>query len=103
MRCACWDCRKNLPVRRMAPRLARAYDLKREHHRERLLIQDELLQAERLLAHRELQILRAGATRTGRFSKGVRGKASYLSKRQNKLRDAERLVKRLRVRLEEAA
>jgi hypothetical protein len=52
-----------------APRLARARDQLVEQRwrqrQERRWLRDQVLESERVLAHRELQLIRAGATRSG--------------------------------------
>ncbi len=68
----------------IAPRLARARDQLREERRKERIARDrhrrESLKAERLVAHRELQLERANAT----------GKGRYIMARRRKLRAAQR-------------
>ena len=74
-------------LRAHAPRLCRAYDqlldrfaVKSHQHR---VAGDELLSDERCLAHRQLQLTRAGARR---------GKGDYKLERHRKLREIEERV-----------
>lgn len=96
MGCACWACRQGT-LAEIAPRLARArtqfVEERRVRRRELTRARTDLLRAERLLAHRELQFIRAGARRSRR----------YLDLRAAKLQDAERLVERLRAKVARAA
>lgn len=55
---------------------------------------DDLLRLERLVAHRELQLLRAGARRNTRRG----NKAKYLKQRQEKLDEARGALQRARRR-----
>lgn len=83
-------------LRDVAPRLARARDARVVELREEALTQrrkavaemrrqNALLKADRLLAHRELQALRAGMT----------GDAKYVKRRYRKLDAAQRNRKRI--------
>lgn len=78
----------------IAPRLARARDQRvselRAIERRRRIAQGQLLGVERLVAHRELQLVRAQATGNGR----------YIAARHRKLAAAERALARLRVALD---
>lgn len=82
-------------LRDIAPRLALARDqalneiLVRRHVERRL--SDERLRAERLVAHRELQLIRAGA-RPGSHG---HGHARYLGIRQRKLDQARGVLERV--------
>lgn len=73
----------------ICPRLARARDqllaLREAQHRRRIWIADERLKLERLVAHRELQLLRAGQTNDSR----------YIKRRQDKLDRAREDLRRL--------
>jgi hypothetical protein len=73
----------------IAPRLARARDQlvaeRRLDGRRRLHVRRLLLDAERLVAHRELQLIRAGRTRD----------PGYIARRQRKLEAARKALKRL--------
>ncbi len=73
----------------VAPRLARARDewedMAREHRRQARVRATKRLQVERLVAHRELQLLRAGAS----------GNRRYIAERQRKLDAALRAQQRL--------
>jgi hypothetical protein len=82
--CWCPKCRPEPRLAVFAPRLARARDalveqLRRER-RERGRLRALVTKAERLVAHRELQLVRAYAT----------AKGSYIKERQRKLRAAQR-------------
>lgn len=74
----------------IAPRLALARDqwVAEQAERERRIryVQNELFRAERCLAHRELQLIRAAAI----------GNAKYLRHRQRKLEDIQRKIKQLK-------
>ena len=74
----------------VAPRLARARDeweaIAREHRRQARIRATKRLQVERLVAHRELQLLRACAT----------GRRDYIAERRRKLDAALRAQQRLR-------
>lgn len=73
----------------VAPRLARARDAHnawvREIDRERLRLVGERLDLERLVAHRELQLIRAGRARTNR--------RRYLEVRTAKLESARHALR----------
>lgn len=70
----------------IAPRIARARDQYLEERarieRERRHLADERLRLERLVAHRELEFLRAGAYRTGH--------RQHVKERSKKLLDSQR-------------
>lgn len=81
----------------IAPRLARAHAayvvaLRREDT-ERLELLGEVVRAEALVAHRDLQLARAGSTRRAARN------AVYMAERHLKLKDAEAWLARLRSRL----
>lgn len=65
------------------PRLAKAAD---QHNARYRLRRDQLFRAERLLAHRDLQLQRSFHSRSGK----------YIAERQRKLVEAQKLVDRLR-------
>jgi hypothetical protein len=89
-RCGCWSCRKRRGPRAVAPLLARAWDQDRVLDAERAHLAGELLKLNRLVAHRELQAMRAGRL----------GKRRYIGKRAWKLERARRDRDRVRARLE---
>jgi hypothetical protein len=102
-RCRCWKCRRKLPIRLLAPRLAAAYDLQleveREKRRQRFAryqaATSRLLRERRVLEHRQLQLLRAGATlRLGASQK------AYVKERDKKLAQARRRVRRAEEQVE---
>lgn len=74
----------------IAPRLALARDqhnrITAEHERKRAALVRKIHQTERLVAHRELQLIRAGHT----------GDPRYIGCRQRKLAAAERSLNRLK-------
>lgn len=76
----------NVSLRDIAPRLARARDAlvaqMRQERIDRHLHRKRDLELERLVAHRDLQLVRAMNTRNGR----------YIKERQRKLREAQRLL-----------
>jgi 16S rRNA G1207 methylase RsmC len=76
----------------IAPRLARARDLLAEQRESRRRYNALLLKAERNLAHRELQLARAYATR-----RAVRNR-QYMEARQRKLEESVREVADLKAR-----
>jgi hypothetical protein len=95
---SCWVCRPSRTVvslHDIAPRLARARDSilwdRVRARRERGWLRDRVLDAERVLAHRELQLIRAGAT----------GKRRDIRRRQRLLDEVRREVEYYRARLAE--
>ena len=89
--CRCWPCRRERgTLHDLAPRLARARDSLladlRAARERRAAAQTDVLELERLVAHRELQLLRGGATH--RRFKNDRAKRRYVAERQAKLTDA---------------
>lgn len=80
-RCRCFDCLRRGTVYDFAPRLARARDERARRLRE---LTADRLRLERLVAHRELQLVRAGRG----------GRRSYLAERQKKLEDARLWLER---------
>lgn len=79
----------------IAPRLALAMDqhnnlILARRHRLRLL-RNKLVEVERLVAHRDLQLVRAGHTRNG----------NYIAARTRKLAAAERALARIRLEIDE--
>lgn len=91
-RLTCWCPRHRPPARlaAFAPRLARARDdliatLVRERH-ERKWLRDRVLDAERVVAHRELQLLRG---RRGRY---LRGRHRLLAEARRELDTYTRLL-----------
>jgi hypothetical protein len=84
-----------------APRLARAHDefsrLYDAEYRERLQLIDSIQRLEALVAHRDLEFLRAGARR----HKSPKDAARHLSRRQAKLDSASSALKRHNKRLKE--
>lgn len=93
MSCSCWECRKAGGLAVLAPRLRRAHALQRERDRLRRQAQDEELQLERLVAHRELQLVRAAST----------GRRRYIDKRQAKLQSAQAALRATRNRVKDLA
>jgi hypothetical protein len=88
--CSCFECLRRGGLETLAPRLSQAqrdWWVWREQVRH---ARSDVLDAERLLAHRELQMLRAGRS----------NKRHYVKERQRKLREAERLVRRFKNRLD---
>lgn len=79
-----------------APRLAKARDqlieARRKARAERRWLGERLVESERVLAHRELQLVRAGAT----------GSRFKIRRRQRLLEESRREVERFRVLLAEA-
>ena len=92
--CTCWECRKAGGPTAVAPLIARAYQLERAMRPLVVKARRDLLQAERLLAHRELQLVRAGSTR-----KATRD-GRYMNGRVKKLQDARIFVARAREKYE---
>lgn len=78
----------------LAPRLHRAHQAEAQRLyaacRERHCVRGALLSAERLVAHRELQLARAYSTRSPK----------YMAVREHKLADARRKLARLQARAE---
>ncbi len=81
----------------VAPRLAKARDERREELRvaavRRRRVADLILKAERLVAHRDLQLVRAYDTRSSR----------YIAERQRKLKAAQSQLEHLRHAWRQAA
>lgn len=92
MSCRCWTCRKR-SLALIAPRLTRAARQAAELAAWRREQQSALHRVERLIAHRELQLSRAGHSRSGR----------YIAERTRKLREAEAIRDRITARIERAA
>lgn len=89
----------------IAPRLALARDqflaFERQRELTHLRLLDELLDAERILAHRDLQLVRSGAKNHWRG--GHRAERRYLEERAAKLLAAEQRVARIRRQIAENA
>jgi hypothetical protein len=90
-------------LRRLAPRLCAAYDglvdeFKLASHQHRIA-GDELLSADRCLAHRELQLVRAGRTGRGAYALERHRKLDEIHDRRNL---AERNHRGTRARLDRA-
>lgn len=88
----------------LAPRLARARDAwlawDRERDQRRRWLQSERLRLERLVAHRELQEMRAvAACGKARSTSAQRSAGIYLVRRQRKLEEAEKALARIAVKL----
>lgn len=66
--CRCWQCLRTRGIRAVAPRLARAFDQHRALAPARHQARERLLKAERLVSHRELQLLRADTTGNPRYA-----------------------------------
>lgn len=90
-------------LRSLAPRLCAAYDglvgeFKIASHQNRVA-RDELLSADRCLAHRELQLVRAGRSGSGTYALERHRKLDEI---QGRRADAERNARRARARLDQA-
>lgn len=95
MTCRCWECRKR-SLATVAPRLVAAFRAHRELAPARQAAAREVLHKERLVAHRDLQLARAGNLRKP-------GARRYLRERQRKLEQAHRELGAAKRRLEELA
>lgn len=91
--CRCWECRKRGGLRTVAPRLTAAYFDTIRVARERAILRAKLLEAERLVAHRELQLTRSESNRRARRDRG------YMRQRQHKLERAKRAVEAVRIQM----
>lgn len=91
-------------LERVAPRLARAHRQRRaELHAlaaERRRLRRRLLELERLVAHRELQELRAGATRDRRY---IARRAAKLASARRELAEAQARARELGLYEKESA
>lgn len=88
--CSCWRCRKARGPAALAPTLGAAV---REEQRLRVARREQrrrIGQLERLVAHRELQLVRA---------QGI-GRGRYIATRERKLTDARRWLAGARIKLE---
>lgn len=90
MRNIAWEQRKAGGLRLVAPRLYRALCAYRADQAARSEQRGAVLQLERLVAHRELQLVRAGTTRNPR----------YVHEQQRKLDQARKHLARAQRRLE---
>lgn len=94
MGCRCWKCRKAGGLATLAPFMAAAYRAELRLRPLRRKKQAEIHRLEKLLAHRDLQLIRSGNLRGGR------AKSAYLAERQAKLRSTEKRLERARASLE---
>lgn len=93
-RCTCWRCRREAGLAVLAPRLTAAYRDSIRVARQRAICRARLLEAERLLAHRELQLTRSESNRRARRD------GRYMRYRQQKLERARRAVAAARMQME---
>jgi hypothetical protein len=94
--CTCWRCRRTQGLPAIAPRLTAAYFASIRVARERAILRGRLLDAERLLAHRELQLTRSESNRRARRARRDR---RYMRYRQHKLERAKRAVEAVRTQM----
>lgn len=91
MACRCWECRRAAGIRAVAPRLATAWDQAQRLVSLRREQRGEVLHLEHLVAHRDLQLVRAFHV----------GDPRYIKRRQHKLDQATRWLGAARRHLEE--
>lgn len=91
--CGCWECRKARGIPSVAPLLTRLWREREALAPQRRELRYRVRRLEALVAHRELQLIRAGRSRNGK----------YVKQRERKLEDARRWLETAKTRLEALA